>query len=232
MAFSKEDAERFENNALLPEDTFRFDCDQCAKCCRKRRSPVLITGADAFRIACGTHQPIKLALYKHTSWYIGDQSHIPVVYLEERFDGSCSFLRQGRCEIQDFKPAVCALYPLGRMFDYQKNQFCYFHSGDQCGIPPDKAKEWTLNQWLDASHIRDQEQDAFAWSQFLVGVVPFTAKLNREELDNDLVLKLLDVLYLDYDIDKPYRDQVLENEEAISQYVYDHYHERLMFKEP
>lgn len=51
MSYSEKDLETFQKNVLKPEDTFHFECEMCGRCCRNRQEPILITGADLYRIA-------------------------------------------------------------------------------------------------------------------------------------------------------------------------------------
>ena len=52
MSYAQENFEAFQKNELKSRsDTFRFDCKMCGECCRKRSEPILINGADKFRMA-------------------------------------------------------------------------------------------------------------------------------------------------------------------------------------
>ena len=51
--YRKELVENIEHNALGPNDTFQFTCKECGECCRKRATPVMLTGLDIYRMAKG-----------------------------------------------------------------------------------------------------------------------------------------------------------------------------------
>ena len=140
MAWDEERIEEFKRHILQPNDTFTFSCDMCGNCCRNRDEPILMTGADIFRIAKGLGISTLEVLFKHTRGYIGDTTHLPVAVLKERLDGSCSFLRKGKCTIQAFKPTPCALYPLGRMYDERDKKFYYFNQPYSCGKSGESGK--------------------------------------------------------------------------------------------
>ena len=107
MSYAQENFEAFQKNELKSRgDSFRFDCKMCGKCCRNRKEPILINGADAFRMARALGVSIEKAITDNTIWYLGEYSHAPVIVLKERMDGSCRMLHKGKCMIQQDKPAV------------------------------------------------------------------------------------------------------------------------------
>ena len=40
---------------------------------------------------------------------------------------ACPFLKDGRCSIHGYRPGICRLFPLGRI--YEENGFKYFYPG-------------------------------------------------------------------------------------------------------
>lgn len=80
MAWDEERIEEFKRHILQPNDTFTFSCDMCGNCCRNRDEPILMTGADIFRIAKGLGISTLEVLFKHTRGYIGDTTHLPLQY--------------------------------------------------------------------------------------------------------------------------------------------------------
>lgn len=95
MSFSEKDIKTFQKNELKPEDTFHFECKMCGSCCRKRDEPILLTGADIYRIARALDTTMMNAIEDNTAGFIGGNSHLPVLVLRERMDGSCRLLRNG-----------------------------------------------------------------------------------------------------------------------------------------
>ncbi len=68
-------------------------------------------------------EPLQNVFEKYGHAYIGSTSNVPLVSLKMREDnGKCHFLRDdNRCRIQKNKPAVCALFPLGRCAARKEN---------------------------------------------------------------------------------------------------------------
>ena len=109
MAYNEVDFARFKKNELKPGDTFQFACAMCGSCCRNRREAILMTGADIFRAAKALGVSVEEVLPKNFETYVGEDSHVPLYVLAERLDGSCRFLRKGRCLIQQDLPGVTAI---------------------------------------------------------------------------------------------------------------------------
>lgn len=208
MAVTKEDIQLFEKNRLRDDDTFQFECLRCGSCCRKRKDAVVLNGPDLFRVARALGIAPAETAHKHTRLNIGSESHLPVLVLRERLDGSCSLLRNGRCTVQQNKPAVCALFPLGRMYDSRDNQFHYFWQGCSMGKTGPAGKVWTLREWLDEFGLRESEEDVKAWTQLARGLAAVTHPMKDGQMSKAMLETLLNAIYLDYDISQPYAEQV------------------------
>ena len=208
MAFSEKEFREFQKNELKPEDTFRFECKMCGKCCRNRDEPILITGADIYRIAKALGTTMMDVVATKTVGYIGDTSHAPVLVLKERMDGSCSLLRKGRCMVHQDKPAVCALFPLGRYSDLRDGSFHYFINPMSCQYGKTDGKVRTLQEWLDEFNICETETLTAAWNRLVGGITRVTFKMKKEKIEGPLLNALLGALYLDYDTSISYIEQV------------------------
>lgn len=208
MAYTENDLARFMENELRPGDTFQFGCDMCGNCCRRRSEPILMTGADLFRVAQAIGTSVEGILPKNFEGYVGNDSHVPLYVLAERLDGSCRFLRKGQCMIHQAKPAVCALYPLGRIFNVQTGTFHYFVNTDRCHPGQPEGRIWTLEEWLDTFHIRETETMTMAWHNLMNSLVQVTHKMPKEAICGDLLDALHYELYLGYDTSAPYIEQV------------------------
>lgn len=180
----------------------------CGNCCRNRREAILMTGADIFRAAKALGVSVEAVLPKNFETYVGEDSHVPLYVLAERLDGSCRFLRKGRCLIQQDKPAVCALFPLGRFFDTRDNSFHYFMNPSGCNTGSANGKTWALEEWLDEFHICDTEAMTAVWHKLLTRLAEVTCRMKKEDICGDLLEDLRRVLYLGYDTSAPYIEQV------------------------
>ena len=224
MSYTIEDAERMMKNKLSDHDTFQFQCKMCGQCCRNRTEPIVLTGADIFRIAVSLKASMEAVIPKYTHWCIGENSHIPVLLLKERPDGSCRFMSRGRCSIQDCKPAVCAMFPLGRYYNVRKKEYHYFLNPNTCSKGCKGGRIWTLDEWLKEYHIEKNDQMGFAWNKMVVAATNITSKLDKSKIEGNLLSVLFDALYLNYKTDEPYVEQTQRNTKLLLDSFRDKFH--------
>lgn len=218
MTHDEELYQQYLANELKDDDTFQFECSMCGSCCRQRAEPVIINGPDLFRIAKALQLSPAEAAQEYTTWNIGGSSHLPVLTLRERLDGSCRLLRKGRCTVHQNKPAVCALFPLGRIYDPVKDRFQYFKN-NFCNRAKrgSAAKTWTLEEWLDEFGLRETEEDTRIWSRLTGGLAMVTAQMDETKIDGFLLHLLFGVCYFLYDTTKPYPPQVEANMDMLKE---------------
>ena len=89
----RKDIDYMMSHKMGLDDTFRFHCKACGKCC-KNREDVLLTPYDLFRIARYLGRTPSEIVDKYCDTYMGPDSHLPVVRIKPvPPDNSCPFLR-------------------------------------------------------------------------------------------------------------------------------------------
>lgn len=230
MSYWKEEQlEKIINNTLKPTDTFKFSCKMCGRCCRNRSEPILMTGLDVFRIAQALQMEPVNVLEKYMTGYVGDDSHVPIFILKERYDGSCSLLRQGKCTVQDKKPVVCAIYPLGRYYSAEDKQIHYFKQEHDCSDGSKDGQEWTLQEWLDNFGLSELGNMSNAWNKMLMGVSTVTSKIDKAKIPPVLIQAMAHAMYGAYDINKKYEDQVEDKMTLLKEAFWQVIHKELKF---
>lgn len=170
-------------NYLEPEDTFRFGCDCCGECC-KNRGDILLNGYDIMRLQEYLDISLQELLFTHCELYIGNTSGLPVVRL--RTEARCPFLLHKKCYVQDAKPAVCALFPLGRIYDGE--QIRYFLQESRCGTG---MEEHTLQEWLEPLGS-ESEKCCILWGSLLKEGVMAMKQIKEE--NGDIVEAIQDLM--------------------------------------
>jgi len=229
MSYTEKDFEEFQANELGLDGTFHFECAMCGNCCRKRQEPIPLVGPDIFRVAYALGTSIEEMIAENTEGYIGHQSNVPLFVLKERLDGSCRLLRNGHCMIQANKPAVCALYPLGRYFDVRDQTFHYFVNPHTCQTGKETGKVWTLQEWLDEFHLRETEGMTAIWYKLLGGITNMTVRMNKSDIKGEFLNAILFVLYFGYDLKKPYIEQVKRNMDFAKEIFQAKFHKKIRF---
>jgi Fe-S-cluster containining protein len=222
LAMSREfdRAKYYLDHILKPEDKFVFQCQMCGNCCRNRSESIRLTGVDIFHIAKQLEMSMPEAVKKFTTFSIGKDSKLPLLYLRERLDGSCSLLRKGKCTVQSEKPAVCAIYPLGRMVIDKDQHYSYFTQPNYCPgdvghtngealshVPADEAQRilndpalksatYSLEEWLSMFHIRPREKEHLAWNKLAMTCSDFIRKaIERTEPVEERAIEALQAMY-------------------------------------
>lgn len=234
-------AKYYLDHILKPEDKFVFQCQMCGNCCRNRSESILLSGADTFRIAKQLEMSVPATIDKYTTFGIGKDSKLPLLYLRERLDGSCSLLRKGKCTVQSEKPAVCAIYPLGRMVIDKDQHYSYFTQPNYCpgdvghtngealshvsadeaqrilNDPALKSATYSLEEWLSMFHIRPREKEHLAWNKLAMTCSDFIRKaIERTEPVEERAIEALQAmyfhaLYTDYRTDTAFLPQLQKN---------------------
>lgn len=203
-------------------DTFTFHCTECGRCCENRED-ILLSAKDLYRIAKEMNASPMEIVKGYCEVYIGHSSHLPIIrLLPVGIRKSCPFLSGHRCSIHKVKPAVCALYPLGRGMVISKGEnelegkskeIQYVFLDPTCG---DKSESHTVRDYLNMFGIPEEDPYFIQWTQMLVKLSMFISK-HEKDFDHNILstvqTEILKILYLNYDITK---DFVLQFEENIS----------------
>ncbi len=206
----------FENNKLNADDSFKFHCTQCGKCCINR-DDILLSPQDLFRIAKKLDLTPTDTVNQYCEAYIGNDSRIPVVRIKSK--GSiqrCPFLKDRKCSVHEAKPAVCAMFPIGRAVGYSKDpdsemntvpKLEYFFTDPGCG---DNAETHTLKEWFHDFGLSLEDDYFIRWALFQMELHDFLADMEKhvdESLMKTLWNSVFIQLYLDYDIKKEFLPQ-------------------------
>ena len=201
--------------------TFRFHCTQCGKCCINRED-ILMSPQDVFKAAQALQMTPHDFVQLYCECYLGSTSRMPIVRLQPR--GSikrCPLLKDRKCMIHDAKPAVCAMFPLGRAIridkeDAEKDELPpmkveYIINPIDCG---DFSETHTVKDWLESFGIPLEDEYFLKWQKTISMLSPRIQKLEKE-LDDNLMDKIISVmyikLYLDYDLGIDFYPQFVKN---------------------
>ena len=122
------DGKRYGANDMVKADC--GDCKGCFDCCKGMGSSILLDPMDIWRMTSNLKTDFNALLEKYVELGMVDGLILPNLKLAG--DGeSCSFLNaEGRCSIHTFRPGICRLFPLGRI--YEENGFKYFLQIHEC----------------------------------------------------------------------------------------------------
>ena len=166
----------YRRNELKDNETFKFECkENCGMCCYRPGNPVLINGVDVYYAAKALGMSAMSFMRTYcVPPYLGESSKLPCITLDIRRDGFCKLLNEKKqCSIHTSKPTVCALFPLGRMYENniknsEDSRYIYFTQPDMnldCVVNATKSQ--TLKEWKDAFSIEKRDCETAAWNSLL-----------------------------------------------------------------
>lgn len=215
----KQKAEEYLNlPKLTKKDSFEFGCNQCGECCRNRdnENAIMLTPLDVYKISKYLNITTVEFIEKYCYGYCGDNSKFPIVILKTKvYRGVCVFSK-GKCSIHPVKPAVCALFPLGRMTIGKDSELTYFMQKTSCG---NKTK-YTVEEWLSEFNMLEDEKITVIWQKKLFEFSEVVRKLCEKyptaiHIFTDFMF--LGRIYLDYDTSKDFLPQFEVNCTKVSE---------------
>ena len=210
-----------ESMTIGLDDTFKFHCDQCGKCCTHRED-IILSPMDIFKMAKELKMTPVEFYHEYCVFNIGEHTRMPIVRLaSEGKDTHCVLLKNHRCSVHKVKPAVCAMFPLGRYMSFEKDDYNaesidtskvkYLLQPPECG---DESETHTVREWLSGFDIKLEDEAFIRWHQ---AVAQFGSKIRQLEKTENvftmmsvwLVMRVIP--YLRYDTSKDFLPQFEEN---------------------
>ena len=155
------DGKLYTANDLIKVDC--HDCRGCSECCRGMGNSIILDPMDIWRFTSNLKTNFNSLLEQYVELGVVDGLILPNLKLAG--DGEvCSFLsKEGRCNIHSFRPGICRLFPLGRL--YEENQFHYFLQVHEC--PKKDKTKIKIKKWLGISDIKLYEKFVWDWHNFI-----------------------------------------------------------------
>lgn len=161
-------------------------CQGCSACCHYVGELVSLTPFDIYDMTRYLDQSFTTLMKDKIQ--LGEVNKVRLPYL--KMIGStqaCSFLNEGgRCEIHQYRPNICRLFPLGRV--YEGNDFKYFLQVGNC--KKKELKEVSIRQWIGIERYEENKAFLLAWHQ-LIKALEFRLKFVRDEMEINKINQLL-----------------------------------------
>lgn len=214
-----------ESMTIGLDDTFKFHCDQCGKCCTHRED-IILSPMDIFKMAKELKMTSVEFYHEYCVFNIGEHTRMPIVRLaSEGKDTHCVLLKNHRCSVHKVKPAVCAMFPLGRYMSFEKDDYNaesidtskvrYLLQPRECG---DESETHTVREWLSGFDIKLEDEAFVQWQK---AISRFSSKFKDLEKKQDM-LTMMEIwfvvrvsLYLQYDTSKDFLPQFNYNVENL-----------------
>lgn len=147
------------------------NCAGCSACCRDRGDSVTLDPYDVYQLKKGLGLSFEQLLNGKVELSVVEGLIRPslTMTLTGHKDANgepatkCVFLNeQARCDVHGFRPGLCRLFPLGRI--YEEDGIAYILLKDECARE-NRTKE-KIKKWIGIADMAAYEKYVFAWHDF------------------------------------------------------------------
>jgi len=168
------------------------DCAGCSACCRGMGSSILLDPYDVYRMTIGLGKSFQELMAGAAELHVVDGIILPNLAMAGEGE-ACTFLNEeGRCSIHPYRPGICRLFPLGRI--YEDNSFRYFLQIHECR--KENRSKVKVKKWIDTPDVRRYEAFVSRWHYFLKDLQEEIKKSQSAERERQINLLVLQVFYL------------------------------------
>ncbi|MCR4778698.1 MAG: YkgJ family cysteine cluster protein [Lachnospiraceae bacterium] len=190
------------------------ECSGCHACCCGTGDTLNLDPYDVYRLETGLSKDFKTLLAEHLELRVADGIIMPFLKMDKELtigdvteNDACTFLNdEGRCNIHASRPAICRLFPLGRV--YEEGSHKYWLMENECH--KENRTKIKIKKWLDTPDFAKYEAYIDDWHAFTSGITRQAASLPEDQL-KALNMAILQYFYfLDYDTNKDFYSQFYE----------------------
>ena len=168
------------------------DCTGCSDCCRGMGESIVLDPMDIYRLCQGTGLSVAELLQDRLELHVVDGIVLPNLKMQGA-EEVCSFLnKEGRCSIHPYRPGICRLFPLGRI--YGEGGVKYFLQVRECSRR--ERTKIKVKKWIDVPESRKYEQFIVDWHYFLLAVQERIQQMQEEEFEKKANMQILTAFYL------------------------------------
>lgn len=178
------DGRLYTSNDMVKADC--HDCKGCSSCCRDMGDSILLDPMDIWRLSGCLGKTFDEMMDIYVELHLVDGMILPNLKMNEQTE-SCSFLNEeGRCTIHPYRPGICRLFPLGRVFE--DGRFQYFLQIHECE-KKDRTKI-KVKKWIGMENFGTYEKYINDWHGFIVQCTEAVPTLD-ESMKRTLTLYVL-----------------------------------------
>lgn len=168
------------------------DCEGCSACCRGMGNSVVLDPYDVWRLEQGLSVKFSEMIGKQIMLSVVDGLILPSLNMENQ-TGVCPFLnRKGRCDIHEFRPGICRLFPLGRY--YHDGGFSYVLMTGEC--KKESRSKIKIDKWLGEPNVKAYERFVMQWKMILEQTKEQMEETTDLEVQKQISVSLLQKYYL------------------------------------
>lgn len=190
------------------------DCEGCHSCCEGMGDSIILDPLDVWRLREVTGKTTEQLLECAIELGVEEGMILPHLRMAEQ-EEHCTFLNEnGRCSIHSFRPGLCRLFPLGRI--YEEKDVRYFLQSEAC-----RKKNRTkvkISKWLDTPEQKKYNQFLLQWHSLRKRMQQQLEQTKDENTVRTWNLFLLNLFYISlYESGKDFYEQFEERLEQAKQ---------------
>lgn len=205
------DGKLYDLNDMVKADC--KDCEGCSACCKGMGNSIVLDPLDVFRLTKGLNCTFEALIQNQAELNVVDGIVLPSIRMREEGE-TCGFLDpQGRCSIHSFRPGICRLFPLGRI--YTEEGIRYFLQIYECAKK--NRTKVKVRSFMDNPDGKRYDKFIADWHDFLKKAENEMEKRNDPNFTRELSMNVLKMFYLTpYEKEQDFYDQFGKRLEAIT----------------
>ncbi len=203
------DGRRYGLNDMPKADC--HDCEGCSKCCRGMGNSIVLDPLDVFQLTKGLGTTFEELLQEKLELQVVDGVILPNLKMDPHRD-CCGFLsEEGRCQVHAFRPGICRIFPLGRI--YENDSFEYFLQTGEC--PNKNRTKIKVRKWIDVPDLKTNQTFIADWHYLLKDLGKVMVTYDEQTAKNVSMYLLNTFFVLAYDPERDFYEQFYERYEKI-----------------
>lgn len=168
------------------------DCEGCHSCCEDMGDSIILDPLDVYLLQKNLHCPVESLIEEKIELRLVDGLILPNLMMDEQTN-CCVFLNEeGRCSIHGFRPGICRLFPLGRI--YEEEGLSYFLQSEGC-VKENRSKV-KVSKWLDTPELKKNQKYLVDWHDFRKRMEEVIADMEDEAARKNVMMYLLNVFFI------------------------------------
>lgn len=168
------------------------DCQGCSSCCQGMGQSIVLDPLDIWNLKTNLGLEFEGLMQKHIELNVVDHVILPNLKMDSSSE-KCNFLNEhGRCSIHGFRPGICRIFPLGRI--YENRSFQYFLQVNEC--EKTNRSKIKVSKWIDCKSIKANQKFIAAWHYLLKDVEQLILTSEEEDALRQVSMYLLNQFYV------------------------------------
>lgn len=169
------------------------DCKGCFACCQGMGESIVLDPFDVYRLTTGLGVSFEALLGSKLELNVFDGMILPHLKMTGEQE-ACAFLNEeGRCSIHPYRPGICRLFPLGRI--YENGSFKYFLQIHEC--KNENRTKVKVKKWIDTPDLKQNDEFIMLWHDFVSEMQEKLMIAGNEELFKKVNMFLLQSFYME-----------------------------------